>query len=93
MAKFLMMGKYSIEAMKEMSPQRTEKAVSVINKAGGKVDSMFALMGAFDLALIVEFPTISDAVRTSITLAKMTGIAFTTYPAITVDEFDKLISE
>ena len=90
MAKFLMMGKYSIEAMNEVSSKRTEKAVAMIKDAGGSVESMYALLGNYDLVLIVDFPGIKDAIRTSIALTRLTHIAFQTFPAITVAEFDKI---
>jgi hypothetical protein len=35
MAKFLMLGKYSLEAIKGISSARTKKATVVIEKAGG----------------------------------------------------------
>jgi hypothetical protein len=40
--------------------------------------------------LIVDLPDTARAMATSAALAKSTGIAFTTAPAVTVEEFDKL---
>jgi len=91
MAKFLMMGKYTTEALQDVSAQRTEKAVAMIKEAGGNVDSMYALLGNYDLALIVDFPGVNEAITTSIALTKMTNIAFTTLPALPVAEFDKIV--
>lgn len=90
MAKFLMLGKYSTEAIKGLSAERTKKVVDTIEKAGGKVNAMYALLGNYDLAFVVDFPGTSEAMKTSVTLSKLTGIGFTTSPAVTVDEFDKL---
>ncbi len=92
MARYLMLGKYSLEAVKGISSERTKKAVSVIEKAGGKVSSMYALLGNYDLALVVDLPGTSEAMKVSIALADLTGISFTTSPAISVDEFDKITS-
>lgn len=91
MAKFLMLGRYSHEAIKEASRERTKKAVALIESVGGKVGPMYALLGNYDLALIVELPGISEAIKTSLALSKLTDIAFTTLPAITIEEFDKLL--
>jgi uncharacterized protein with GYD domain len=91
MAKFLMLGKYSLEAIKEISAERTKKAAVVIEKAGGKINSMYALLGDYDLAIVVDFPGISQVMRISVDLAKMLGISFTTFPAVTVEEFDKMM--
>jgi len=44
MAKFFMYGKYSQEAVKGISADRTKKALDAIAKAGGKVNSMYALL-------------------------------------------------
>ncbi|MDP2922152.1 MAG: GYD domain-containing protein [Candidatus Omnitrophota bacterium] len=91
MAKFLMLGKYSLEAVKGIKRERTKKAVKTIEKLGGKVNSLYALLGSYDLASIVDFPTNSAAIKASIALTRLTGIGFTTFPAMTVEEFDKMI--
>ncbi len=93
MATFLMFGKYSAEALKGMSPKRTKEAESLIKKFGGKMESMYALLGEKDLVLILTFPGVEQAMKASVALSKITGIAFTTSPAVTVEEFDKLIAE
>ena len=90
MAKFLMLGKYSVEAIKGLSKERTSKATEIIQKAGGKINSMYALLGNYDLAFIVEFAGIADAIKTSVSLTKLTGVGFTTLPALSVEEFDNI---
>ncbi len=90
MATFFMFGKYSSESVKKIAIERTEKVVNVIESLGGKVNSMYALLGDNDLILIVELPNTEAAIKASISLAKLTAISFTTLPAVTVDNFDKL---
>jgi uncharacterized protein with GYD domain len=92
MAKFLMLGKYSLEAIKGIAAERTRQVVSTIEKSGGKVNSMLALLGNYDLAFVVDFPGIAEVMKASVALTKLTGIAFTTSPAMTVEEFDKAVS-
>lgn len=92
MAKFLMLGKYSSVAVHGITGERTKKVVADIEKAGGKVNSMYALLGAYDLAFIVDFPSVKDVLKTSIALTKATDICFSTLPAITVEEFDNMIT-
>ena len=92
MAKYLMLGKYTLEALKNISSDRTKKVTAVIKKNGGRVESMYALLGKFDLAFTVDFPSVHDVMKASVAIAKMTGISFKTYPALTVEEFDKLMS-
>ena len=91
MATFLMFGKYSPEALKKISSKRTEDAVSLLKKFGGKVKGMYALLGDKDLVFILTFPGMAQAMKASVALSKLTGISFTTFPAVTVEEFDKLM--
>ena len=93
MAIFFMFGKYSSEALKDMSAERTDKAVGLIKKFGGEVDSMYALLGEQDLVLIVNFPGVEQAMKSSVALTKMTGVSFTSSPAVPVKDFDKMITE
>jgi uncharacterized protein with GYD domain len=92
MATFLMLGKYSLEAMKKISGERTEKAARIIEEFGSKVKSMYALLGEWDLIFIVDLPGIEEALKASVALAKMTGISFQTSPAMSVKEFDRLMA-
>ena len=92
MAKFLMLGKYTMEGVKGIRATRTYKVVAKIKKASGKVSAMYALLGNYDLAFVVDFPSYAQAIKASIALTKLTGIGFTTSPAVTVEEFDKMIA-
>jgi uncharacterized protein with GYD domain len=91
MATFVMLGKYSPEALKQMSAQRTKKALKLIQQHNGTVEKMYATLGRYDLLLIVAFPSLEDAMKAAVGLSKLTGIGFTTSPAIDVEEFDKLV--
>ncbi len=93
MTRCLMMGKYSQESITDISPNRTEKSVNLIKDLGGKVISMYAILGGFDLLFIVDFPKLETAMKASLALTLLTGISFTTYPAVSVEEFDKLASK
>jgi uncharacterized protein with GYD domain len=91
MPKFLMLGKYSVEAIRGIAADRTKKVMEIIEKAGGKVNSMYALLGSYDLVFVVDFPGVAEAMKASVALAKLTGIGFTTSPAISVEEFDRIV--
>ena len=93
MSIFLMFGKYSSEAVKNISSDRTEKAREVILKNGGKIISMYAVMGEHDLVFTIDFPDANKAVVTSAALYKLTGIHFTSSVVVDVEQFDKLIGE
>lgn len=91
MSKYLMLGKYSSEAVKGISAGRTKKVVDVIKKQGGKVIGMYALIGPRDLAFIVDMPSNAALLRASIAINKLTGIGFSSSPALSVEEFDKIV--
>lgn len=91
MATFFMFGKYSHDSVKEISSKRTVATKDLIEKVGGKLEAGFALLGEYDLLLQVEFPGKKEAMKTSVELSKLLGIGFTTAPAISIEEFDKLI--
>ncbi len=93
MATFLMFGKYSSEALKGISSKRTEEASSLIKRFGGEVKATYSLLGEKDLVIIVTFPGIEGAMKASVALSKMSGVSFTTSPAVTVEEFDKMMAE
>ena len=86
-----MLGKYSVEAIRGIAADRTKKGIEIIEKAGGKINAMYALLGRYDLAFVVDFPGVAEAMKASVALAKLTGIGFTTSPAVPIEEFDKLV--
>ena len=91
MATFVMLGKYSQKSVKDISAKRTEKATQLIEQNGGKVISGYALLGEYDLVLVLELPDSDQAMKTSVALSKMLGISFVTAPAVSMEDFDKLV--
>jgi uncharacterized protein with GYD domain len=92
MATYFLTGTYSAEAVKGISRKRTTDVTSMIEKIGGKVVSMYLLLGEKDLVIIAEFPGLKEAIQASISISKLTGISFTTNPAITAKEFDDFLA-
>ena len=90
---FMMFGKYNQDSIKGVSSERTKKAVEIIGQNGGKVISMFAVVGEHDLVFTLDFPTTENALKTSVALNILTGISFTTSPVVDVEQFDRMISE
>jgi uncharacterized protein with GYD domain len=91
MATYLMFGKYSDDSIKQISAKRSEDAMAVVSEAGGELKGGYALLGDYDLVLIIDLPGMEQAMKTSVALAKLLGISFTTSPAMTIEEFDKLV--
>lgn len=93
MAMYLMFGKYSPKSLKSASANRTKEALGVVKRFKGQVEAMYATLGPNDLVVVASFPGTQEAMQASIALAKLTGIGFTTSPAVPVEEFDELLAE
>jgi uncharacterized protein with GYD domain len=85
-----MIGKYTIQAMEEVSSERTKSVENYIQTLGGKLRDIYVLLGEYDLVLIVDLPSEEKAIQVSLGLSKITNIDFTTYPAISAENFDKM---
>ena len=90
MATFFMFGKYSSEAAKKISAQRTEQVRQVIEKFGGRVKEMYGLLGEYDVVIIAELPRMAEAMQASIALQRVTDVSFFTAAAMPIEEFDKM---
>ena len=93
MATYLMFGSYTIDSVEKISAQRTQEAEDVIKKFGGKLKGGYAMLGEDDIVLIVELKDTERAMQASVALSKLLGIAFTTAPAVSIDEFDKIMRD
>ena len=90
MTTFIMFGKYTPEAIDKISAMRTESATAIIYDCGGVLKAAYALLGETDIIALVEFPSIEQAFKASVELSRHLDITFTTSPAVSMDEFDKL---
>jgi len=93
MAIYVMVGEYSVDAVKMISAERTDRTEALLQKHGGKLKTGYATLGQSDLILIVDLRDNETAMQVSVELTKMTGIAFTTSPAVSIQEFDQMMEE
>jgi uncharacterized protein with GYD domain len=93
MATFLMCGKYSLEAIKQISSERHQMAQELVKKFGGEMKGEYCMLGEKDVLFIVDLPSAREAMKLSVALSKMTGIAFSTSAAVTVKEFLQLTAD
>lgn len=91
MQTYLMLGKYSVEAMREISAVRTNEARALIKEHGGTIRGEYALLGEVDLAVIVDLPDNERALKTGVALSELLGVSFRTLPAFTIERFDELM--
>lgn len=92
MSTYYLFGKYTTEALQASSATRTTQCTQLIEKLGGEIILMHALLGEYDLALIINFPSNEEALKASVSLSKLTGMSFRTCPAVTVDKFDEIVA-
>ena len=90
MALFLFCGKYTADSLAKVSKERTKMATDILAGCGGKIVAGYATLGETDVVLVADLPGVQDAIRASMGLTKALGIAFTTAPAVTIEEFDQL---
>ncbi len=93
MATYLLFGQYSHEAIKDISAKRTEKVRELIEKFGGSVKAEYVLLGDTDIVIVLEAPDNASVMKISVGLSKMSGISFTSAPAVTFEEFDQYMEE
>jgi uncharacterized protein with GYD domain len=90
MGTFFMFGKYTSQAATRISAARTAKARETIERLGGRILGIYALMGEYDVVVIAELPRMAEAMQASVTLKSLTDIAFFTVAAMPIEEFDAL---
>jgi len=91
MTTFIMTGRLSAEAVKQISAARTTKGIEIVQQCGGKLTAAYATLGDADVLVIAEFPGVSEAMKASVALNKALGISFATVPALRIEDFDKLV--
>jgi uncharacterized protein with GYD domain len=90
---FFMFGSYTQDAIEGIDADRTKRAEAIVKGYGGNLRMVYALLGEYDIVMIVELPGIPEATQVSLSLTKETGIAFITMPALPVADFDRLAAD
>ena len=91
MVTYVMLGKYSVEAVKAISAKRSKQADALVKKYGGELKAGYALLGGVDVVVVVELPDNERAMQLSAAMTKLLGISFKTSPAVSFEQFDKLM--
>lgn len=91
MATYVMLGKYTLEGLRGISAKRTDEARALLKQHGGELKALYALLGEVDILAIVELPDMARAMQLAVALTRLLGVRFTTAPAVTIEEFDKLM--
>ena len=89
---FFFFGDYTRDALDGIDARRTRIAEETITGYGGRLKSVYALLGDHDIVMIAELPGVPEALQVSVTMSRQTGISFTSCPALPVADFDRLAS-
>ena len=57
MATYLLFGKYSPQALKDISAKRTDEAKALFKRNGGELKAAYAVLGGVDIVMIAIYPT------------------------------------
>ena len=87
---YILFGKMSVNAVRDISSARTMESIAIVKKYRGQIQAIYALLGGADVLAIIDFPGMNEAMKASLELTKLLGIAFSTSAAMAIDEFDKL---
>ena len=90
MSTYFLFGTYTRDAIKGIAAKRTQRAEELIAGFGGKLRSVYALLGEYDIVIIADLPSNQEAMQASVEISKDTGVTFKTCPAVPVADFDNL---
>ncbi len=79
--------------MKEKGVQRAELVKKHAQSFGGKLLQAYYCLGEYDVVAIWEFPDNRTAMKAAVMNASMGHIEITTMPAVTRDEWKKILQD
>jgi uncharacterized protein with GYD domain len=74
-------------------PQRFEAGTKLIEAAGGKITSFYAVMGEYDYVVVTEGPSAETAMGVLLALGGAGNVRTTTQRAFTAEEFARIIQK
>ena len=80
-----------IMTMKDQGISRSDKVKRNIEELGGKLLAAYYCLGDYDVVAILEFPDNKTALKAAVKNASIGHISITTMPAVTRDEWAKLL--
>lgn len=84
---------HGLMSMKDKGIERAETVQRNAKAHGGKLIQAFYCLGEYDVVAIWEFPDNRAAMKAAVLNASMGHIEITTMPAVTRDEWKKLLQD
>ena len=75
----------------EKAPESLEKFKHIVETEGGKLDRILAVMGPWDVVVLVQYPDIETAFRVLAKIGTLEVIKTETFPAEDVEVFIKTL--
>ncbi len=92
MAKYLTLFNYT-GAIEGGGPERFAKAQQIVAEENGEILQVYGLLGAYDIAALVECPDNRAAMKAAAKIGNLIGAKTHTMPAVEQDDFLQLLSE
>jgi uncharacterized protein with GYD domain len=92
MATFVTLWKYTKDGLVDMkkTPERFEVVKKLITDAGGKLISVYGLIGEYDVMTIMEMPDEKAAITTILKICSKGRVIPMTMTALSIEDFLKL---
>lgn len=89
MALYVTLWKYTREGLMDVkkAQKRFDMAKRAIKASGGKLISLYGLMGRYDLMTVMEMPNDKVAATTILKICSTGRITSETMPAMSIDDF------
>jgi len=95
MPTYVTLWKYTRDGMMDMknTPDRYEAVKKIISDAGGKLLSIYGLVGEYDVITIMEMPDEKVTASTILRICSKGRITSQTMTALSIDDFLKIAKE
>lgn len=95
MSTYITLWKYTKDGLMDIkkTPKNFELAKKIIKNAGGKLLSIYGLMGEYDVITIMEMPDEKTAASTILRICSTGRITSQTMTALSIDDFLKIAKE
>ena len=82
-----------IMTMKDQGIARSDTVKKNVEELGGKLIAAYYCLGEYDVVAVLEFPDNKTAMKAAVKNASIGHISITTMPAVTRDEWAKLLRQ
>ena len=95
MPAYVTLWKYTKDGLMDINktPQRFETVKKIIEKTGGKLLSIYGLIGEYDLITVMELPDEKAATSTILKICSTGRITSQTMTALSMEDFLKITKE